>query len=141
MSGFDEVQVIEMPDIKYREYVEEQEMALKTARKMHICVACLKAIQRGQKYWSPNKFGWQNRLLRSEWHPDFLPIRIHDATTCLERGLRDSRDDLPKGRAITSSGELIEYSQAPVDYKEVGWNRDTASSLYWHPDFDTEEMR
>ena len=127
------------PNKTYKEFIDEHDyMALKTARKMHICISCYKAIQSGQKYWSPKLFGWQNRLARQDWDPGFYPIRIHDNALCLQRSWSASRveEELPYGRAILATGEIVVVSQAPIDHAEVGWSRETASSIYWHPDFD-----
>ena len=102
---------------------ETHKFVVKTARKLHICVGCGKAIRVGQQYWGQQLSGpWQ------ESDPEVLPLRLHvECGNVVPHSI-----ELPREWRVNkvTGQEIYPGPPAPLDHKEVGWGRDTASKSY-----------
>jgi len=103
------------------------EWRLKQARKLHICIACGKAIRPFSKYFG--QFAWPP-FPKAE--PPWLPVRFHE--DCQDRKIEAvPRYSLPAETLLDmKTGDVFEGNMLPTDWVEVGWSRKTASSAYFY---------
>jgi hypothetical protein len=130
---FNDEGLVEMGENEtYRQFIEAHnlitsdiEMFVKRkARKMHICVACGKAVRRDEEYWSQSTPHWAKPDPSSEW----MPLKIHES--CMDLTTPGYIDYPHEYRASLETGAIFKGPALPTDWEDAGWSEKTAASEY-----------